>query len=218
MKTHMKTLHPFYKVFYYVLYILFGWIVKVIYPLRILGKENLPRGKGFILAPNHLLAIDPMYVLLARGFGKKMLVMSKQELFRINWIVNFFWNIVGAFPVDRGRGDVDVLDIVAKEVNSGRGLLLFPEGTRSKDGNLGRLKNGAFVVAMNAGVDIVPCRISYSQGRPKLFRRISVVFGKPVSLEQLGLVGEQTSKKLRDARHAFSAILEDLYAQYKDRM
>lgn len=214
----MKTLRPFYKVLYYFLYITCAWAVKLVYPIRVLGKENLIRGRGFVLAPNHLRAIDPMYVLLARGFGKKSLIMGKDELFHINGLVNFFWNIVGAFPVDRGTGDRNMLGEVASEVQKGRGLLLFPEGTRSKDGNLGRLKNGAFVVAWQAGVDIIPCRIRYSAGKPKLFHHMSVAFGKPVTLEQLGLTGEYSSKKLRDARHKYTQILEDLYDEYQDRM
>lgn len=206
----MTCMNPFFKGFYYVIYTLLGWLVRLLYPLKVVGKENLVKG-SFVLAPNHLEAIDPMYILLARGFGKKMLVMGKAELFNINPLLNFCWNIFGAFPVERGTGNRDTLDKAIEEVKKGRGLLIFPEGTRSKDGNLGKLKSGAFVVAQQAGADIVPCRISYSAGKPKLFRRINVVFGAPVSLQQLGLVGEYSPKALREAKHKYTEILTKLY-------
>ena len=92
----------------------------------------------------------------------------------------------------------------------GRGLLIFPEGTRAKDGTLGRLKSGAFVVAMQAGADMIPCRIRYAAGGPKPFRRITVHFGPPVSMEEMGLEGEYNLHKLRDAKKLFAARLEEL--------
>lgn len=213
----MAVVKPLYKVLYYIVYICLGWAVRLLYPLKVVGREHLKsvKGQGFILAPNHLRAIDPMYVLLARGLGKKMLVMGKQELFEISPLLNFIWKIFGAFPIDRGTGDREKLQRVVAEVMDGRGLLIFPEGTRSKDGNLGRLKSGAFVVAQQAGVDMVPCRISYSAGKPKVFHRITVVFGPPVTLEHLGLIGEYSPKKLREAKHRYAAALEELYNENK---
>ena len=108
----LKPLRPLYKVLYYVVYFCFGWAVKLLYRLRAVGRENLPRADGYVLAPNHLKAIDPMYVLLARGFHKKMLVMGKEELFEISPLLNFVWNIFGALELVRGSCMVIVLVIV----------------------------------------------------------------------------------------------------------
>ncbi len=213
----MKCAKPLYKVLYYIAYILLGWAVKLLFPLRVFGRENLPMG-GFVLAPNHLHAIDPVYILLARGFAKKMLVMGKDELFRINPLLNICWDILGAFPVERGAGDRKLLDAAVAEVAKGRGMLIFPEGTRSKDGNLGRLKSGAFVVAWQAGVPLVPCHIRYSAGKPKVFRRIGVVFGKPVFPGELGLEGPYNARALRGAKQQFTAALETLGAEYEERL
>lgn len=214
----MKALKPIYLFFYRICIFLAETLVRLVYPVRAIGRENLIKDRGFVLAPNHLFAIDPMYILMARGFGKKMLVMGKEELFEISPIVNFLWYCFGAFPVRRGTGDRSAVEQAQQEVKKGRGLLVFPEGTRSKDGNLGRLKSGAFVVALEAGVDILPCRIWYKAGRPKPFRRITVVFGKPVTLEELGLVGEYSPAKLRVAKHRFAEILNALYEENKERL
>lgn len=204
----MKPLKPLYKAIYYFIFYTLGWAVRLLYPLKVLGRENLPRG-GYVLAPNHLFAIDPMYVILARGCRPKMLVMGKEELFEKGWLLNFIWKVFGAFPVDRGSGNRGLLDEVSVEVKRGHDLLIFPEGTRSRDGKLLRMKSGAFVVAQEAGVPIVPCRIWYAAGGPRLFGRIYIAFGKPLSMEALGLV-EYTPKNLRAAKDTFVASLEEL--------
>lgn len=196
----LRALKPLYKGLYYVIFAIAMVVVRIVYPIKAIGRENLVQGRGFVLAPNHLFAIDPMYVLLARGFGKKMLIMGKEELFEINGLLNFFWAIAGAFPVERGTGDRSAVNTAIEEVKAGRGLLIFPEGTRSKTGEMGRLKSGAFVVAMEAGADIVPCHICYKAGSPKPFRRITVSFGAPLPPSQLGLVGEHNAAKLREAK------------------
>lgn len=216
----MKALKPFYKVIFYVLLCMAQVVIRLVYPVRAIGKENLKalKGEGFVLAPNHLKAIDPMFVVLARGIAKKMLIMGKDELFHISPVLNFFWHAFGTFPINRGVGDKTVVNRAVEEVKKGRGLLLFPEGTRSKDGKLGRLKSGAFVVAMQAGVPIVPCVIWYKAGKPKPFNRVTVVFGKPVSMQKLGLEGEYSAAKLREAKKLFSQQLTALYEDNKARL
>ncbi|MDL2325296.1 hypothetical protein LJC61_09180, partial [Ruminococcaceae bacterium OttesenSCG-928-A16] len=87
MKT-LKPLQPLYKVLYFIVLALGEVLVRLVYPVRTIGRKNLQKG-SFVLAPNHLHAIDPMFVVLARGFGKKMLIMGKEELFTINPLLNF---------------------------------------------------------------------------------------------------------------------------------
>lgn len=207
----MKALKPFYKALYYLVFAFAQVVVRIVYPIRTIGRKNLPKEEGYVVAPNHLFAIDPMYILLARGFRKKMMIMGKEELFKISPIVNFFWYVFGAFPVDRGTGDMNLLEHCVQEVKTGRSLFIFPEGTRSKTGNLGRLKSGAFVVAMRAGASMVPCHIWYKAGSPKPFRRITVMFGKPVTMEEMGLTGEYSAAKLREAKKVFAARIEELH-------
>ena len=198
----MKPLKPLYQALYYILFYVCGWAVRLLYPLKVIGRENLPKG-GYVLAPNHQFAIDPLYVILARGRRPKMLVMGKAELYGENIFMHFIWNIFGMFPINRGAGDRGLLDKVSEEVKKGHDLLIFPEGTRSKDGQLLRMKSGAFVVAQEAKMPIVPCRVWYSAGKPKLFRRIHIAFAPPLTMDSLGLGEEYSPKALRAAKDIF---------------
>lgn len=207
-------LKPIYKILYYILFSLAWVLVRIMFPIRVIGKKNLKKG-GFVLAPNHVNALDPLFVVLARGFGKKMLIMGKEELFNKNIFLDFFLNISGTFPVNRGSGDKEALNEAIEDVKNGRGLLIFPEGTRSKDGKLGRLKSGAFVVAMQTETDMIPCSISYKGGNQnvKPFHRVTVVFGEPMSMQELDLAGEYSPAKLRVAKQKYTFALEELAAK-----
>lgn len=194
--------------------VLVAWVVfHIPYRIRTIGRENLPKDRGYVLCPNHLSAIDPVFVVLARFWGKKMWVMAKEELFR-NPIIAWFFRHVGVFPVARGRGDRSVLDSAIESVRNGSGMLIFPEGTRNKEGpGLLPLKSGAFVVAASAGADIVPCRIIYKGGHQHLFCTVTVIFGRPIPIESLGLGGEHSASKLREAKKVLAGRLEELYEQ-----
>ena len=219
----LKPLRPVWLASYYVAYMLLVWLVRILWPLRVYGRQHLPKSGGYVLAPAHVQAIDPMFVLVGRGYGrvKEAMIMAKEELFGKSSVIDFLWGIFGAFPVKRGSGNQALIRAVEEEVQSGRSLLIFPEGTRTSGGNdgvLGRLKSGAFVVARQAGVPIVPCRIRYRAGAFKMFRRVTVVYGPPVSLEELGLPEEYSPRDIREAKRVFAGKLEALFAEYKDRM
>ncbi len=200
----MKPMKSLYKALFFVLMTIGNVFVRPFFPVRAEGRQHLPKAGGFVLASNHVRAIDPLYILLGYGYRKKMLVMGKAELFGKNPVMDFLWNCFGGFPVERGAGNRDVLNAAIAEVQGGRGMLIFPEGTRSKDGNLGKLKSGAFVTAGAAGVPLVACHIHYAAGKPKLFRRITVVFGPPVHIEELGLTEGYGPRQLREAKHLFA--------------
>lgn len=83
------------------------------------------------------------------------------------------------------------------------GRWVFPEGTRTKDGNLGKLKSGAFVIAAEAGVDMIPCRIIYKGGKMRVFGRCTVVFGKPIPAEKLKLGEPRSAAACANARRCW---------------
>lgn len=196
----------------------FYWIIMplaflawhIIFRIRVIGRENLIRDRGFVIAPNHISALDPVFVVLARFWGRPMVIMGKEELFHISPLLNWLWRQVGVVCVHRGKGDTAVVENAVHEVRMGRGALIFPEGTRSKDGNLGRLKSGAFVVAAEAGVDIIPCRIIYKGGKMRVFGRCTVVFGKPIPAQQLQLGEPRSAARLRECKNLLTQELERL--------
>ena len=123
--------------------------------IQVIGRENLKnRGtKGFIIAPTHISAIDPVFVVLARFWGKRMMVFAKKELFEMNAFITWFIRQCGAVMVRGTRDEVDTMNDTIEYCRSGGGLLIFPEGTREKEGELIPPKSGVFVVAAQAGVN-----------------------------------------------------------------
>jgi 1-acyl-sn-glycerol-3-phosphate acyltransferase len=146
-------------------------------PVRSRGKEKLPEG-ACVLCPNHTALRDPFYVALAGGIKHKMAFMAKEELTR-NKIVAAFLRGVGAFPVKRNTGDISAIRASVNAIKSGRKLVMFPEGTRVKEGQEHDAKAGAVMIASLAKVPVVPV---YIHNASKWFRCVTVVFGEPVEI------------------------------------
>ncbi len=203
---------------YYILVPLAWVLAHIVFRPQVIGRENLIKGRGFILAPNHRSALDPVFIVLSDGYFwlHKMRIFAKKELFQGKPLLAWFLRQMGAVSVKNGRDDLSTLDNTIQECRTGRGLLLFPEGTRSKDGRLLPPKSGAFVVADQAAVDMIPCRILYDtpDGRLKLFCRIRICFGKPISAEQLALGEKRNMVKLRENKKMLTAAWEEMGREY----
>lgn len=184
-----------------------AWLVwHIVFRIRVVGRENLKKigTKGFILAPTHVSAIDPVFIVIARFWGERMIVFAKKELFEISALASWFFRQCGAVMVRGTRDEVEVMDQTIRKCKEGGGLLIFPEGTREKDGQLLQPKSGMFVIAAQAEVDVIPCRILYdtADGRMKLFCRVRVVFGEPMPAAQFAMEGRRDTKKLRANKQA----------------
>ena len=194
-----------------------AWLVWHIgFRIRVIGRENLPKEGGFVLAPNHISAIDPVFVVIARFWGKRLLIMAKEEILQVNPVFTWMFRHVGVVGIERGRGDVNVVDELIGDVQKGQGLLIFPEGTRSKTGQVGKVKSGAFVIASAAGVPMVPCRIIYDtpDKRMHMFCRIRICFGTPIPAEEMKVEDPRRSvPKLRALRTRLKTELERLYEE-----
>lgn len=203
---------------YYILVPLAWVLAHIVFRPQVIGRENLIKGRGFILAPNHRSALDPVFIVLSDGYFwlHKMRIFAKKELFQGKPLLAWFLRQMGAVSVKNGRDDLSTLDNTIRECRTGRGLLLFPEGTRSKDGRLLPPKSGAFVVADQAAVDMIPCRILYDtpDGRLKLFCRIRICFGKPIGAEQLALGEKRNMVKLRENKKMLTAAWEEMGREY----
>ncbi len=193
-----------------------AWLIwHLMFGIKVIGRENLPREGGFVLASNHISGMDPVFVITARFFGRKMVVLAKEELMQIAPPLTWFFKKVGVVSIARGKGQTDVLENAIDEVRGGRGMLIFPEGTRSKTGEPGKLKSGAFVAASAAGVDMIPCRIIYSHKTMRLFSRVRVCFGKPIPAEKLYLGENRSAAKLRECKQMLLDAWEELYEENK---
>ena len=198
---------------YIVVFAVLSVLLRVLFQMEVHGKENIveykTNGRPYIVCPNHISALDPLFVIVLRGTGRKLTIMAKEELFK-NKFFGWFLGQLGAIAVARGTGDRDVLEKAINDVKSGAGALVFPEGTRGNGNEMGRLKTGAFAIAAQTKADIIPVRIIYrtEDGNMKFFRPVTVVFGKPLTIEETQL-DNGSRQQIRVAK----AMLEESYAK-----
>ena len=201
-------------VLYYVLLPLAWLVFHLGFRVECVGRENLKKvgTKGYILAPNHISAIDPVFVIITRFWGRRMIVFAKKELFEINAFLSWFFRCAGALCVRGTKEEVAVIDQTVARCNAGESLLIFPEGTREKDGTFLQPKSGLFVIAAAAAVDVVPVRIFYDtpDGRMKLFCKVRVVYGTPMPAEQFAMEGRRDTRKRRANKQALLDAWENL--------
>lgn len=150
---------------------------RIVYNLRYEGRGNIPKDTTVIYASNHRSYADPP--LVGSGSRGKLAFMAKEELFQKKL---FAWLIrsLGAFPVSRGKGDMGVIDTAVERLNNGRSLMIFPEGTRSKDGKVGKGHTGAALIAARAQRPVVPVGVVYGE-KLKFRTRVTVKYGEPIA-------------------------------------
>jgi 1-acyl-sn-glycerol-3-phosphate acyltransferase len=155
---------------------MFRIMFKLFYRYCIEGSQNIPNTGGAVIAPNHISFFDPP--LTGAAMKRPLYSMAKKELFDIPV---FGWTIkqTNAFPVKRGVQDTSAVRHAFSLLEKGRLLLMFPEGTRSRDGKLGKARAGAGMVACNAQVPLIPVKIENTNMMLK-FKRIKIKYGKPI--------------------------------------
>lgn len=161
------------------LYLSLRYIIRFLFLLffryRVIGSENIPQTGPAIICPNHISNLDPP--LIGVSMDREIHFMAKEELFKIP-IFSSIIKRLHAFPVNRKGGGRKALEKGLELLREDQILGIFPEGTRSKNGKLGKGRIGAALLACQAGAPIIPTAII---GRYRLFRPICVVFGKPIN-------------------------------------
>ena len=201
-------------VLYYILLPLAWLVFHIGFRVECVGRENLKKVQtgGCILAPNHVSAIDPVFVVITRFWGKRMVVFAKKELFEINALLTWFFRCMGALCVRGTRDELETIDKTVEVCKNGGTLLIFPEGTREKEGKLLPPKSGLFVIAAQAAVDVVPVRILYDtpDGKMRLFCKVKVIYGEPMPAAQFAMEGRRDMKVLRANKQALLDAWEGL--------
>ena len=178
-------------------------LFKLLFHYRVKGKENLPKDGAFIVCPNHLSNADSMLVSVTQK--RQIYYMAKAELFK-NPFASAVIRELGAFPVDRGAGDGKAINTAEEVVKDGRLLGIFIEGTRSKTGEFLRPKSGAAVVAFQTKTPVIPVCVTPKNKKIKLFQRVTISWGKPLSLEELGLISGSPA----ELRNASRRIMDEI--------
>ena len=201
-------------VLYYILLPLAWLVFHIGFRVECVGRENLKKVQtgGSILAPNHVSAIDPVFVVITRFWGKRMIAFAKKELFEINALLTWFFRCMGALCVRGTRDELETIDKTVEVCKNGGTLLIFPEGTREKEGKLLPPKSGLFVIAAQAAVDVVPVRILYDtpDGKMRLFCKVKVIYGEPMPAAQFAMESRRDLKTLRANKQALLDAWEKL--------
>ncbi|MGX1193218.1 1-acyl-sn-glycerol-3-phosphate acyltransferase [Metabacillus sp. SLBN-84] len=159
-----------------------GVVASVFFPLyriEIHGKEHFPKDGAVLLCSNHIDNLDPPTVGICAP--RQVHFMAKEELFQVP-VLGGIVRKVGSFPVKRGMSDREAIRKGLNVLKDGGVLGLFPEGTRSKDGKLGKGLAGAGFFALKSDASIVPCAII---GTYKPFQKVRVYFGPPIDFAPL---------------------------------
>lgn len=188
-------------------------IVWLLLPFRTRNKQAVIEAIGdkkCIICCNHTSFMDPAYLLMS--YPKYIYFMAKAELFESKLAAWFLGTVMKSFPVSRGTGDTHAIDTARSILDSGHVLGIFPEGTRSKTGELGRGKSGAALLAAQTGAHILPiCLVPKRKKRVSFFHMTTVVYGQPISPEELHLDGEHPD--LRYATRKIMAAIGELREQ-----
>lgn len=179
-------------------------VASVFFDLKAYGLENVPKTGGALMVANHASYLDP--ALVGVRIYRPLSFMAKSELFDIpvfGWIIRH----CNAFPVQQGKGDRAAIEQTIQTLKSGHILNLFPEGSRTADGQLQKIQKGVALIAKRAGVPIVPAVLigsfeAWPKGRV-IFQShpVRVLYGPPIDVsrmkaEEITLLIERRFKEL----------------------
>lgn len=154
------------------------WPVRIImgftHPIvRVHGRESLPEGAA-VLCCNHTSLSDAVWVILGAHTERVFRTMAKKELFD-KPLLGRFISKLGAFPVDRDANDITAVKTAFGVLRSGDKLLIFPEGTRVREGETSNPHNGAVTFAARTGAPLVPV---YLTAKKRFWGKLDLVFGE----------------------------------------
>jgi len=157
------------------------FVLKLLFGLKTEGKENLPKENNFIIVANHTSFLDPL--VAAAAVPKKIYCIALRGLYKVSWLS---WILPKLDAIPTGGSSEKVIELLLQ----GNIVGLFPEGGRSRTGELKEFRKGAALLALKTGKPVVPCAIigayeAFPVGAkfPKL-RPIRIKIGKPLSFTQ----------------------------------
>ena len=172
------------KWIYWIGWMSFGAAFRTLFGLRIVGEQHLITEGPVLVASNHQSFLDPP--LIGNLYKDEMVYLARKTLF--NSVTRWLYSQWNAIPVDQDRPDMASLKTIIRKLKEGHRVLVFPEGSRTLDGNLGEAAPGIGLIAVKSGVPIQPVRISGARdalprGSARIrFARITVSIGPPIIL------------------------------------
>jgi 1-acyl-sn-glycerol-3-phosphate acyltransferase len=180
-------------------------VLKPLYRIEVIGEDHIPKEGPVLICANHINNLDPPVVGITSP--RPIHFMAKAELFKVPVLKGIVKNL-NAFPVKRGMGDREALRKGLAILNDNQVLGIFPEGTRSKDGKLGKGLAGAGFFALRTKAAVIPCAII---GPYKPFKKLKVVYGPPINMETL----REKKASAEEATEVIMSHIEELLEKYQ---
>ncbi len=176
----------------------------ILWPTKVIGKENVNGVEGALFTCNHYSKVDaliPYFVL----FKKEAHALGKYELFQ-NPIAGWFLHKMGCIPVRRGEADIESVKQVLRVLKGGKQLLIFPEGTRNKEDTqqMAEIKTGTARFAIKTKVPVIPMIYHHS---PSMFKKNWLYVGKPFTLEEF--YGAKTPEQMHEATEIIKEKMDE---------
>ncbi|MGE6491564.1 lysophospholipid acyltransferase family protein [Exiguobacterium sp. NPDC077395] len=174
--------------------------------VEFIGREHVPKDGSILVCSNHQSNWDPVLLACAIPKERPLRFFAKKELFSVP-VLKHILNRAGQIPVSRGEGDRQALRVVLQKLKEDEVISIFPEGTRSKDGTLGKAQAGVGFFAMRSDAHILPIAII---GRYKFRAKLRVVIGKPIDLTPL----KERKANAQEAADLIMDTIADLYLKH----
>ncbi|MDX2007185.1 MAG: lysophospholipid acyltransferase family protein [Meiothermus sp.] len=159
--------------------------MRFLFFLKVEGLENIPREGPVIIVSNHMSFVDP--VLVGATVPRTLAYIARADMFKYP-VLGWWMRAVNTIPLERGAGDLGAIKAAIRAIKDGKVFGIFPEGRRSRTGQIEPFKTGAAAIALRTDAVLVPMAIIGSDkawpvgGFPRPFRPIKVVFGEPIML------------------------------------
>lgn len=216
---------------YWLAKMLIVWpVFHLFFRIRVVGRENVPKTGGALLAANHTSVLDSLFLPLKTRRHVTFLVKAQFVTGKGfgAWVRRSFMSAIGQLPIDRsgGRATSSALDTAVSLLRSGRLVGIYPEGTRSVDGRLHRGRTGIARMIVEAQVPVIPVGIQGTRdimpvGRnfPKLSGRVTITFGEPLDFTRYSELEEDryvlrsiTDEVMREIQKLSGQEYQDTYA------
>ena len=182
-------------------------IYRLIFNVRVKGKENVPTHGGVLLCPNHISAVDVISIGVV--CPRQITCIAKKELFSIP-VLGWLIKALGAVKIDRGGSDVGAIKAAISALEDGKTVTIFPQGHRCPGVNPATTETrpGAGLISYYAKCDIIPVCINVKGGKYRIFRKTEIIFGKPIKYSTLGFTQGGSEEYKAATKVAFDKICE----------
>jgi len=187
---------------------------RILFRLKVEGRENVPAKGPFVIASNHQSFLDPVFCSI--HLKRRLTFLARDTLFT-HWFFGRLIRSLNAIPVKLGKGDISTMKEVVSRLKQGHGVCLFPEGTRCHDGKIATIKPGFGLLCRRGKATIVPTVIDGAfecwPRHQKIFSRgpVSITYGTPMPAEK---VAKMKNKQLADM---LNAQLQEMQSEIRDR-